>query len=542
MKKFKVLSILLAACLLVTLLPINIIAASTHSTISGVISLPKGDVAPTGGVKVKLSVGTDNNTVSNKDDDISVTTELKIEKGRNSLAYSIQVPKSQNKKAKYTVYYEVGNNYAPFGWYRKDGTVAIKDQRTQIDLNSGDVKDVNIELLEGRTISGKIVLGNETTRPLNDLKYTITAIQEGSNSKSIDDDIIITQDITVKANAKEKAYKLIVPINTAKKGYKVYYTYENGGYKETGFYDKDGTSRDAADVTLIDVANTVKDIDLKTLPFTNISGKVNLPNNDKAPTNGIEVEVTAYNKNTKSSTSDDFSFIKKVKIPKGSNSASYTLTVPVAKTEYIVSYKVITKNTDYISEGFYNKKETKKDMDDATPVKTTNKALTGVDIDILSKKTNTKPDPKKDEDEFIKRYDVNDDGYVNVFDIVDLAKAIVGQYEKEGFDKDLSQYKNRKLEEKDLNIIKDAFQPFSNNRYKMKWFNSLKTLDFKKWFDKDYWKDFEKWDNWKDWNEKDFENWDYWKEWTEKYMKEWNKKQHDLNKNKLKPHQQNKKP
>lgn len=87
-------------------------------------------------------------------------------------------------------------------------------------------------------------------------------------------------------------------------------------------------------------------------------------------------------------------------------------------------------------------------MDDATPVKTTNKALTGVDIDILSKKTNTKPDPKKDEDEFIKRYDVNDDGYVNVFDIVDLAKAIVGQYEKEGFDKDLSQYKNRKLEEK----------------------------------------------------------------------------------------------
>lgn len=74
----------------------------------------------------------------------------------------------------------------------------------------------------------------------------------------------------------------------------------------------------------------------------------------------------------------------------------------------------------------------------------------------------------------------------------------------------------------------------------MKWFNSLKTLDFKKWFDKDYWKDFEKWDNWKDWNEKDFENWDYWKEWTEKYMKEWNKKQHDLNKNKLKPHQQNK--
>lgn len=509
MKKLKVISILLVACLLVPLLPINLIAASTHSTISGVISLPNGDVAPTGGVKVKLSVGTDNNTANNKDDDKSVTTELTIAKGHKSIAYSIQVPKSQNTKAKYTVFYEVGNNYAPFGWYSKDGTVAIKDNRTQVDLNSGDIKNINIKLLEGRVISGKIVLGNEVTKPVNDMSYTITAIQEGSNAKSNEDDIIITKDVIVKANNEEVSYKLIVPMNSAKKGYKVYYTYENGGYKETGFYDKDGTSRDASDVTLIDVANTVKNIDLETLPFTNISGKVYLPDKDKAPTSGIEVQITALNKNVRASSSDDFSFTKSVKIPKGSNSVSYNLTVPVAKTDYILSYKIITKNIDYIIEGYYNKAETKKDIDDATAIKTTNKAISGIALDIIEKDSSIKPKPTpkpKSDDDFVEQYDVNGDGYVNIFDIVDLAKAIVGRYEKDGFDKDLDQYKDRKLDEKDLNSIRDAFKPFSNNRYKLKWFNSLNDwFDFGKWgFDKEYWDDFENWGNWNGWTEGDW--------------------------------------
>lgn len=507
MKKSRILSALLVTCLLMSVLSVQSIAANAYSTISGVISLPDNDVAPSGGVKVLLTIATDNNTPNNKNDDKSVTTELTIAKGSNSIAYSIQVPRSQNSKAKYTVYYTVEKSYAPFGWYSKKGTTAIKDDKTMVDLNAGDVRGIDIELLPGRAISGSIILGNKSTKPLNDLKYTITAIQEGSNVNSKDDDIIITKEVTVKANNSEAAYELIVPMNSVKKGYKVYYTYENEGYKETGYYSKNGTSRDANKVTLIDVANTAKDINLTTLPFTNISGKVYLPNNEKAPGNGIEVEVTAYNKNTKASNSDDFSFKKTVKIAKGSNSANYALTVPVASTNYIVFYKVITKNTSYINEGYYNEDSTEKDIKDATPIKTDNKTVKGINLEIISKKTAPKPTPKPD-DKKSEKYDVNGDGYVNVFDLLDLAKVIVDKYEKEGFDKNLEQYKNRKLDEKDLEIIKKVFNPFTNNRYKLKWFNSInKYFDF----DLDFDMDWSKWEKWMEWDGKNFDS-DFWKD------------------------------
>lgn len=517
MKSKKLASVLLVTCLLMSLLTVRSIAVNGYSTISGVISLPGNDVAPSGGVKVFLTIGTDNDTPNNKNDDKSVTAEITIARGHNSIAYSIQVPKSQNTKAKYSVYYTVGNGYAPFGWYNKKQTTAIKENRTLVDLNSGDVTGINIELLQGKTISGKIILGNQSTKPLNDLKYTITAIQEGSNKNSDDDDIIISKEVTVKANNLEVPYELVVPINTAHNGYKVYYTYENQGYTENGYYYKNGTSRSSDKVTLIDVANTVTGIDLKTLPFTNITGKVYLPNNEKATGNDIEVTVTAFNGNTKTAASDDFSFSKTITISKDSNSAKYSLTVPVASTDYIVSYKINTKNTAYAEVGYYNEDGTEKEMKNATPVETDNKNTTGIDLELIRKKADptpkpTKPAPKPD-DEILKKYDLNGDGYVNVFDLLDLANVIVNKYEKEGFDKNLEQYKNRKLDENDLEIIKKVFKPFTDNKYKLKWFNNLN-----KWFNFDLDLDFEwdfDWKKWEDWmkqNNKKFD-WNNWKDW-----------------------------
>jgi|GEM_PF-868054 len=504
MKGIKILSAFLVTCLLISVLAVQSVAANGYSTVSGVISLPDNDIAPSGGVKILLIIGTDNNTPNDKNDDKSVTTELTIPKGLSSVAYTVQVPKSQNTKAKYSVYYTAGNGYAPFGWYSSSGTTAIKENRTLIDVNAGNVSGVDIRILPGRTISGCIVLDGKSRKPLNDLKYTVTAIQEGSNGKSNDDDIIVSKEVTIKANDYDISYELTVPINSAKKGYKVYYTYENQGYIEKGYYHRNGTSRDENEVTLIDVANTsVKDIDLTTLPFINITGKVNLPDNEKAAGKDIEVTVTAYNNNSKASASDDFSFSKTVKIPKGSDSAEYSLTVPAVSTDYIVSYKVVTKNPEYITEGYYSNAGTMKDKKDATPLKAEDKNITGIDLDIISKKPDPKPGPKPDPDkEIIKKYDLNGDGYVNVYDLLDLAKVIVDQYEKKGFDKNLEQY-NRKLDEKDLDIIKKVFKPFTNNRHKVKWFNNVNN-----WFNFEF--DWEKYDWSKfDWSKFDWSKFDW---------------------------------
>ncbi|MDI9481647.1 MAG: hypothetical protein GX383_03460 [Clostridium sp.] len=122
--------------------------------------------------------------------------------------------------------------------------------------------------------------------------------------------------------------------------------------------------------------------------------------------------------------------------------------------------------------------------------------------------------------------------------MLELAKAIVKQYDKDDYWDKLK--KNRKwadLKEKDLDVIKEAFKPFDNNRYQMKWFNNInqwyKNWNFNwnwqncyDWYDKDYWEEWRKsynkdkddddddredWENWYKWYDKD--GWEDWNEW-----------------------------
>lgn len=516
MKMSKFLSILVITCMLITLFPTAIVAEGTHSNATGVISLP-GNTKASDDVKVTLIIGTNNLTESNKNDDVSVSHELVIPKGQNSISFSTLVPKSSSSKAKYTVYYTVGSGYAPFGWYSKNGTTAVKDDRTQIDLNAGDVKNIKIELLAGRKISGKIILGNDETTLIDDMKYTVTAIHEGSKSNTSDDDIIITKDVTIKAGQDDKSYELIVP-PSADSGYKVYYSYTNDGYKETGFYHKDGTSYSANKVTKINVSNTQTGINLTTKPFTNIFGKLYLPDGGKAPKKGITAIITAENHAGTSTTTDDFSFMKTVEIKEGANSVSYSIAVPVKSTDYAVSYTISDEFKEYVAKGFYDGDETVTSYSKATLVEADEDSVTGINMTIIEKnKPKPTPTPKPDKD--YDRYDLNEDGYVNVFDMLDLAKVIVKKYDKEGFDKNLEQYKGKKMDSKDLEIIRDAFLPFTNNKYKTKWFDSLnKWFNFDKdfeWdFDKTYlenfdWKEFDWEEYWKNYDWEDFDWEDY---------------------------------
>lgn len=540
MKRLQVLSLLIAVCLVAGFMPISTIADTTHSTLSGVISLPGDDKAPSGGVKVTLNVYTDNMTAADKNDDISFSRTLTIPYGEKSLNYSVMVPKSTNKAARFSVSYTVKNGYAPFGYYSSEGTTAIKAEQTLIKLNESDKSGIDIELLPGKTISGKIVIGNTKTVPSNDMLFTVTAVQEGANAKSTDDDIIISNEVTVEKGKTEAAYVLTVPLNKAGSGYKLYYTYKDGTYNETGYYYKNGTSRSEDKVTLIDVGNTVDGIDLATLPFTNISGAVYLPDNNKAPENGIEVEVKAYNNGSLTNGSDDFYIIRKVNIAKDASSEFYTMTVPVKDTGYIISYAV-DKKTGYVTTGYYSVNGTESSKSRASAVDAKEESVSGINLTLLQTlkpiPTPT-PAPKPETDD---KYDINGDGSIDVYDLLELAKAIVKQYDKPGYWENLK--KNRKwpdLNEKDLEVIKESFKPFDNNRYKMKWFDNInqwyKNWNFdwnKNWYDwwnnKEYWEKWQEWwgnkDNWEKWQEwsNDKDNLEKWQEWCKWYDKDsWN--------------------
>jgi hypothetical protein len=512
MKKLKIISLLIVTCMLVTLIPTAITAESTHSTVTGVISLPEGEKAPSGGVKITLVIGTDNLTPSNNKDDVSISQEIIIPKGQNSISYSIMVPKSSNAKAKYSVFYTAEGNYAPFGWYSDKGTTAIKNNRSQIDINAGNVKNVNIELLKGKSISGKIILGNKKTTLTDDMTYKVTAIQKGSDNNSSDDDIIITKEVTIPSGKNEAGYELIVPLNTSGKGYIVYYTYKNNGYTEAGYYNINGTSRSESRVTLIDVSNTVTGINLVTLPFTVISGRLYLPEGDRAPNSGVEAIITAQNPGKSTAASDDFSIMKNFTIKKGESYVNYSLSVPVSETDYVLSYTV-SKDTGYITQGYYHEDGTVQSRSRAKGIKAGEEPVKNINLRILKKGAPTAtptptPTPKPSDD----KYDLNGDGHVNVFDLLELAQEIVNRYKKEGFDKDLEQYKGKKLDKKDLDIIRDVFRPFTNNKYKVKWFNSLNQLFD---FDIDWdWEDFQylKKQTGSSLKDLDWEKyWEYWK-------------------------------
>lgn len=550
MNKSRLLSALIIVCLLVTLLPTAVVAQTVYSTVTGTVSLPGNEAAPSGGVKVSLLVGTDNLTPANKKDDVEVTYEITIPQGQNSHSFSMMIPKSTNASAKYTVFYTVGNGYAPFGWYSETGTVAIKDRRTQINVNAGNVNSLNLQILPGKIISGKIILGNTKTTLPKEMKYTLTAIQRGSNNSSYEDDIIITKEVTVPAGHSEAAYQLIVPLNTSGSGYIVYYSYQNDGYKETGYYHTSGTTRTDNTVTLIDVSNTVSGINLTTVPFTVISGRLYLPEGSVAPNNGIEAIITALNKGASTANTDDFSFMKNVIIAKDTNYVDYKLAVPVVVPDYTVSYTV-SKNSGYISEGFYNTENTVSQANRATLLDISDNPVSDVNLRILKKATpaptvtpSPYPTPIPGSDD---KFDVNDDGYVNVFDLLDLARVIVSKYEKEGFDKDLKQYEKREMTKEDMKVFWDVFKPFTNNKYKTKWFNNVKQWFNSNWnFNSDDWKDFDwgsfnwnnfnwqnyNWENfdWKNFNWEDFD-WEDWFDCDDDGKKDKNEKNEKNDKN-----------
>ena len=536
MNRFRLLAVLISISLLLTLFPASVVALSSHSTVSGTVSLPGNDVAPAGGVKVSLLVGTDNPAPMSKKDKVEVKSEIIIPEGQKSTSFSLNVPKCSNPKAKYSVYYTVGNGYAPFGWYSDSGTVAIKEKRTQIDLNAGNINSLNIQLLPGKVISGKIILGNTKITLPKEMKYTVTAIQKGSNNSSSEDDIIISGEVTVPAGANEAPYQLIVPPNSSDNGYMVFYTYRKDGYREAGYYHTGGTTRGDNTVTLLDVSQNASGIDLITMPFTVISGRLYLPDGLKAPEKGIEAVITAKNKGESQSKADDFSFSQSVTIAKDNSYVDYLLGVPVVSSDYRISYTV-SKTAGYITEGFYSSEGTVTSESKATLLEVTNSPVSGINLTLQKKALPTEtpkptsvptPTPKLDPNDA--KYDLNGDGYINVYDLLDLAKVIVKKYEKDGFDKDLKQYDKKEVTKEDMKVFWEVFKPFTSNKYKIKWSENIKNwlgfgwpfdgdgFDWKNFNWEEYWKSF----NWKDCNWKNFnqKDWDkFWEDWFKQYDK-----------------------
>lgn len=115
--------------------------------VSGVISLPAGNIATGSGIKVSVSVGKildeRNNWVGQS------YTSLVIPQGRNSVPYTIVVPVNQPAGGYriYTRYDNAAADYLPRSFYAAAGSAPFISMGDLVDVSSGPRTDINISLL-----------------------------------------------------------------------------------------------------------------------------------------------------------------------------------------------------------------------------------------------------------------------------------------------------------------------------------------------------------------------------------------------------------
>jgi len=353
--------------------------------ISGTISLPDGDTAPAGGVKVYI--------ITENDSGSSVYgSSVTIPEGKNSAKYSIPVSVDK-ESAEYIVQYSFSNEdygYGKFGYYSREGTRASYSSADYIDVSSGDVEGINLEILTANTISGIILLPESYLTLDGSVKINIDAInyEDAFLYGRFIDSIFTTVNMTEGQNTAE--YSLAVPVDSVSKSEYIirYSIYSEQSYLEFGYYSIDGIAQYPNLATPVDVSNgDAEGINFDLAARNVISGIVSLPGDDVAPAGGIEVRIYAENDNgTPGYYDDDFSFNTAVTIPEGQSSAEYSIRIPVptdtAITEYKIRY-VVDVDSGYVECGYYNPEGTTFNIYLATPLDVSTGDKEGIDLELI---------------------------------------------------------------------------------------------------------------------------------------------------------------
>jgi len=323
--------------------------------ISGTVTLPDGEIAPAGGVSVTVTA------VSGSD---KATANVVIPEGLGSANYTLKVPPSTSGKG-YLVSYQTSNKiYLQTAYYSMRGSVRYDTLATLVDVIDEDRKDINLNLIAKKKITGTVSLP-EGTAPKDGVTVTVWATY-GSDKDS--------QTVTIPEGASSVEYVLYVPDGS---GYTLYYETTNVAYLSKGYYNENGTVKDSKAATPVDtVSKDAADKNITLIAKRIVSGKVSLPKG-VAPEGGIKVEVIVALNNTKIESTT-------ITIPEGESEATYSMYVPTG-SGYNVSYK--TSNSLYVEQGYYKKGSTVRYLSSATLITVENEDLNDIDLELIEKRT-----------------------------------------------------------------------------------------------------------------------------------------------------------
>lgn len=313
--------------------------AHAANTIAGIISLPDAEVAPAGGISLRVSAG-------NRADRAS--EELFIPAGEASVAYSLTLPVSSESAWIVSYSYSGSLPYLPRGYYSTlsttTGTTWIRGA-TWILLD-GDSSHTGIDmmLLPGNRIRGVVSLPAGQFAPVGGIAV----------------DVVVSNDYPASFYSPySERYSVLIPEGETSAPYVlsmmpwerqrkyVYYEYSGSlGYLHWGLYSPSGTTLDGARLLSSDVPHS--GIDLTLLTGRKISGSISLPSGNVAPAGGMWIDIMAEEAN--------FSYEANTRafVAEGQSSAPYSLVLPpVHSWTYWVSYSYSGLGA-YLSRGHYH--------------------------------------------------------------------------------------------------------------------------------------------------------------------------------------------
>ncbi len=310
------------------------LALIAQPQISGTISLPSGEVAPTGGTEVYVR-GMPQNQEYCGDGEWFFIAE-----GETSVAYAINIQPGLDTTWIIGYGYNGSAPYLPAGYYAVSGT---QPNLAQASLLPGghSLSGIDLTLLPGQRISGTLALPQGETAPPGGMQVSISATNQEGDYLGL---------FYAQIPGGDSSVPYIFSAN-ADPGTNLSISYTHSGsllYLHKGYYRDAGTTWDKSSATILPGGSDLTGIDLTLLPGSRISGQVSLPAGELAPAGGLYVHLDFSDRDR------HLTHSKFVHIPAGEASAPYGIALlPDATANWAVSYR-LSKGGMYLSQGYYS--------------------------------------------------------------------------------------------------------------------------------------------------------------------------------------------
>jgi predicted RNA binding protein with dsRBD fold (UPF0201 family) len=277
--------------------------------VSGTVSLPNGEVEPSGGVSLEMNIYTNSG--------VSYSKSLIIPAGQSSISYSMNVP-TGNSYIRYT--YD-GSSYVQTGFNKNGQTVPVA---TVTAVNADTT--INLTMIKGVLVQTKVQLPNGEVAGTNGAEVGVYF--NGSS----------TQYVSVYIPAGQNSVTVSKRVPTG--SYIISYYYYGQDYVRNGYYNAGSMVMNEPGYR--EIITSDKSITIELMKGLSVSGTITLPNGEVAPSGGVKVTVTIHGDQYRS---------KSVTIPEGQNSVAYLLAGDITPGNYWVSYYY--SGNYYVNRGYF---------------------------------------------------------------------------------------------------------------------------------------------------------------------------------------------